>query len=337
MRPSVSVVIPVYNVEQYLPRCVESVFAQTLRDIEIILVDDGSPDGCGAMCDAYAKEDPRVKVVHKQNGGLASARNAGMDVMTGEYLFFLDSDDWIDPDGLERLLALAKEYDVDFVRFRAMRTGWPGHPEDMPAVLEDAREIPGGFYDRKRIVSDVFPKLFATNAITMGAITGACTSLYAVRFLNDNKLRFSDDVQFSEDIIFSARVVRAAQSFYYLEEGGIYRYWYNPASISKSFRAGRWDACKKLIEHCEREFAADPDYDFTDELLCLRWFCIFLALNERRFIEDKKARVAYCDGIVRDPVTVATPLRASAFDVSKKQLALMRLVKAKAGRLIAMI
>ena len=101
----ISVIIPVYKVEEYLDRCVQSVLAQSYGDIEIILVDDGSPDGCGALCDAYAAEDPRVRAVHKANGGLSSARNAGLDIARGDYIAFVDGDDYIAPDMLERLLA----------------------------------------------------------------------------------------------------------------------------------------------------------------------------------------------------------------------------------------
>ena len=123
---NVSVIIPIYRVESYLSRCVDSVIEQTMKDIEIILVDDGSPDFCPQICDEYGLKDTRVTVIHKENGGLASARNAGMRVATGEYVFFLDSDDWIDPQTLEELLCVAKENVVDFVRFRPMYAGWPG-------------------------------------------------------------------------------------------------------------------------------------------------------------------------------------------------------------------
>ena len=93
----VSVIVPVYKVEPYLRECVESVMAQTLTDIEIILVDDGSPDNCGAICDEYAAKDTRITVIHKENGGLSDARNVGLDIATGEYIGFVDSDDWIYP------------------------------------------------------------------------------------------------------------------------------------------------------------------------------------------------------------------------------------------------
>ncbi len=99
----ISVIIPVYNVESYLPRCMASVLSQTHEDLEIILVDDGSKDSSGKLCDEYGKQDPRIKVIHKPNGGLSDARNAGLEVATGEYVGFVDSDDWIEADMFERM------------------------------------------------------------------------------------------------------------------------------------------------------------------------------------------------------------------------------------------
>jgi glycosyltransferase involved in cell wall biosynthesis len=107
--PLISVIVPVYKVEDYLDRCVQSILSQTYRNLEILLVDDGSPDGCGAMCDAFAKQDDRVKVIHKPNGGLSDARNVAIDVVKGEYLGFVDSDDFIHPKMYESLLNAIRE------------------------------------------------------------------------------------------------------------------------------------------------------------------------------------------------------------------------------------
>lgn len=111
----VSVIVPVYNVEEYLGRCVDSVLAQTYQNLEVILVDDGAQDSSGSICDAYARKDPRVRVIHKANGGLSSARNAGIDIAKGDYLEFVDSDDWIEPDAVENLLQLALLHQVELV------------------------------------------------------------------------------------------------------------------------------------------------------------------------------------------------------------------------------
>ena len=102
-KPLLSIVVPIYKVEEYLPVCIDSLVAQTYGNLEIILVDDGSPDGCGAICDAYAAKDPRIKVIHKKNGGVSSARNAGLGAVTGELIGFVDGDDFVEPDMYQRL------------------------------------------------------------------------------------------------------------------------------------------------------------------------------------------------------------------------------------------
>ncbi|MCQ2361421.1 MAG: glycosyltransferase family 2 protein [Acidaminococcaceae bacterium] len=113
----VSVIIPVYKVEKYLRCCVDSVLNSTYQDLEIILVDDGSPDRCPQICDEYAERDMRIKVIHKENGGLSSARNAGLDIAKGDFIMFVDSDDWIDKETITTSVMTAKEHDADIVWF----------------------------------------------------------------------------------------------------------------------------------------------------------------------------------------------------------------------------
>lgn len=115
MEPLISVIVPIYNVEKYLSKCVDSIINQTYKNLEIILVDDGSPDNCPKICDEYAKQDSRIKVIHKENGGLSDARNAGMKVATGEYVSFIDSDDYISDDFIETLYATMKTENSDIV------------------------------------------------------------------------------------------------------------------------------------------------------------------------------------------------------------------------------
>jgi len=115
MKPLISVIIPVFGVEKYLDKCIESVLKQTYENLEIILVDDGSPDRCGIMCDEYEKKDIRIKVIHKENGGLSSARNRGIDECNGEYISFIDSDDFVSPVFIETLYHAANKYDADVV------------------------------------------------------------------------------------------------------------------------------------------------------------------------------------------------------------------------------
>lgn len=103
-RPEISIIVPVYQVEKYLNECIDSILAQTFTDFELILVDDGSPDNCPALCDAAAKRDSRVRVIHKQNGGVSTARNAGLDAAQGNWIAFVDSDDTVEPEYLEKCI-----------------------------------------------------------------------------------------------------------------------------------------------------------------------------------------------------------------------------------------
>lgn len=113
IKNKISIIVPCYNVEQYLPKCIDSIINQTYKNLEILLVDDGSPDRCGEICDEYAKKDTRIKVIHKKNGGLADARNVALDVMTGEYVVCVDSDDYISPTHIEGLYHLIEKHGAD--------------------------------------------------------------------------------------------------------------------------------------------------------------------------------------------------------------------------------
>ncbi|MGL5203953.1 glycosyltransferase family 2 protein [Cetobacterium sp.] len=113
MQPEISIIVPVYKVEKYLRRCIDSILAQTFKNFELILIDDGSPDNCGKICDEYAEKDERVVVIHKENGGQSSARNLGLDTAKGKYIGFVDSDDWIEPDMYETLYNLILKSDKD--------------------------------------------------------------------------------------------------------------------------------------------------------------------------------------------------------------------------------
>ncbi len=124
--PMISIIVPVYNVERYLPECLDSICGQSYRNLQIILVDDGSTDNSGTICDQYAEKDPRIRVIHKPNGGAASAKNAGLDAIRGNYVAFIDSDDYVEPQWLERTMAVIQSMDADVVEFafdRIYRTG----------------------------------------------------------------------------------------------------------------------------------------------------------------------------------------------------------------------
>ena len=147
--PKVSVIVPVYNAEKYLRECVDSILGQTLSDIELILVDDGSTDSSPAICDRYAEQDARVQVIHKPNGRAASARNAGLRAASGDYVAFVDSDDWVSPKMYEKMLDTGADVTLcDYVRFQ----GKTETPFTQPNVN-------AGFYDKAQMREKIYPHL----------------------------------------------------------------------------------------------------------------------------------------------------------------------------------
>ena len=162
-------IVPIYKVEPYLRRCVDSILRQTFPDFEMILVDDGSPDGCGAICDEYARADARVRVIHKSNGGLSSARNAGIETARGEWLAFVDSDDWIDPDMLAILHTAALKYDAQIAECSFRRIFRDGVREETActgACITGTRvDAVEGMYDWKRFKTVAWDKLYHRSVI----------------------------------------------------------------------------------------------------------------------------------------------------------------------------
>ncbi|MGV8082860.1 MAG: glycosyltransferase family 2 protein [Coriobacteriia bacterium] len=215
--PLVSVVVPMYNVEHYLPKCVDSILAQTKPCIEVILVDDCSPDGCARIADGYAAQDGRVRVVRRQeNGTLGPARNSGLDVARGEYVMFVDSDDWVDEAMIEELYAMAKGHgaDVCYSGFRSVRNGEVAlkcpHPMGGMAVTmpENVARFRLEFYGAP-------PNKQAESPYPISA----CATLYLRSFLKENGLRFeamrSEDIAFNVQALRRARTVACASGVYY--------------------------------------------------------------------------------------------------------------------------
>lgn len=181
MSPKVTVIIPVYNVESYLREAVDSVLCQTLQDIEIILVDDGSTDNSGIICDEYAAADERVKVIHKPNGGLSSARNAGLEIAKGEYIMFLDSDDyWGKPTLIKELVDKFVKYpDADFIQFSVYTLSennvlMPGRPISEEICCESQEAI-YRFFAKNKLTPTSWDKIFRRKSIpkTVRFVQGA--------------------------------------------------------------------------------------------------------------------------------------------------------------------
>ena len=212
-----SVIIPVYNVEEYLVKCVESILGQTHQKLEIILVNDGSKDGSGVICDEFAARDSRVTVIHKENGGLSSARNAGLAVAKGEYISFIDSDDWIEADAYEHLLGLMRHYQVKLV----CGGNWDvdgGTGEKTLGVCPKKEE----FVTAEEFVGKMF--------LWDGCDSSVCDKIFH-RSLLEN-FRFPEG-QVSEDVAITYKIVLGADRAV-LSAYPFYNYYHRTGSISRT-------------------------------------------------------------------------------------------------------
>ena len=220
MESLISVIVPVYNVEPYLRKCVDSILNQTYRNLEVILVDDGSPDGCPGICDEYAAKDERVKVIHKKNGGLSDARNAGMALMTGEYWAFVDSDDWVDPELYESIMrqapfhlavfGLTKEFS-DTEKKTVLKAC------EQPIVIQPVKD--GDYL-----------YLLAESSL----LGYACNKVYSTGVLENKQF---PNAKLREDLLFNLDVIRSISEIQLINAEG-YHYVQREASILHSAYSG---------------------------------------------------------------------------------------------------
>lgn len=272
-----SIIVPVYKVEPYLRRCVKSLMAQTCENYEVLLVDDGSPDSCPKICDELAACTDNIRVIHKANGGLSSARNAGLFAARGDYIGFVDSDDVAAPDMFAIMLTAAKTSDADIVMcdyFRVLRTGrrWL-----MTTALRP------GLYEKADIIKYLYPSLIMGENLDYGPLLSVWHCLYSRKFLNQYHLAFDDDIPWSEDNLFSAMAGYHAKRFFYLKSMGLYNYFQNPGTITTSCPPGAWNVYKRMNRYLENYFSFRSDYDFQRQVqLHLLYYACHVIRMERQ-------------------------------------------------------
>lgn len=242
----VSVVLPIYNVEKYINRCLESVVNQSYRDLEIILVDDESPDRCPEICDEWAAKDSRIKVVHKKNGGLGYARNTGIENATGEYICFVDSDDYIAFDTIEKAYKSCAESKSDIVYY-----GYNIVDSDGKVTQVFKPEVDKLIYTEKEVTNIIFPELISPDCSKekkMNLMLSACTALFSMKLINDTNWRFvSERDIISEDVYSLTRLFGNVTCVSVVPEA-FYFYCQNNASLTRAYRKDRYEKIKDFYD-----------------------------------------------------------------------------------------
>lgn len=248
MQPKISIIVPIYNVEKYLKRCMDSLLRQTIKEIEIILVDDGSPDSCPAMCDEYAGSDPRVKVIHKKNAGLGFARNSGIEIAKGKYIAFVDSDDYVDINMYCRLyeFATGNNYDVVYCGLRRERgNGFINRSEvseptaytdgEINEVLLDFIASEPGIPVERKYEMSVWHSIYSTDIIKRNGLS----------FLSEREVG-SEDLPFQIDFLLHSNKILFVPDIFYT-------YCLNGTSLSLTYLPEKYDRSKSLYQILQKK------------------------------------------------------------------------------------
>ncbi len=271
--PLISVIVPIYNVENYLERCLQSILSQTYRNLEIILVDDGSKDSCGEICDNFQKKDKRIKVIHKENGGLSDARNKGLDIATGEYISFIDSDDWIDLKTYEISIRKMQECNAQIVAFNVL---WVYDGKEFTPDLSAEYEI----MDSEQAI--------LTTVGNTKVRTTAWNKLYKADLIGD--FRFIKG-KLNEDEFFTFKILDRAEKIVYLHRE-CYYYFQRSNSIMGKYTLQRLDMVDGVRE---RMLLAERKYPniYKETKLSFCEVCLYhyqMILKNKNIDKDKQGR-----------------------------------------------
>lgn len=242
----VSIIVPCWGVEKYLDKCVESLVCQTLKDIEIILVDDESPDRVPEMCDEWVKKDGRIKVVHKKNAGLGMACNSGLEVAKGEYVAFCDSDDWVEHNTYETLYSKVKEEGLDAVYSSFKFVDMDGVP-----LTRDSITYSNETFTSMTAIHEVIKGMIASkpNRVNERQFqASAKVALYRKKLIDDNGIQFiSERVIPSEDLLFNIKFLACATKISTISQK-FYNYRVNPKSITHTIKKDAYQLSKRLMQ-----------------------------------------------------------------------------------------
>lgn len=264
-----SVIVPVYKVEKYLPACIESVLNQTFSDFELILVDDGSPDRCPEICESYQKKDARIKVIHKPNGGLASARRAGIREATGEYVFNLDSDDAIELDTLECAHQIIQDTACEIVSFSYR---WVKNTQNVNITNDGLCE---GLYDQEAIRTHIYPRLLMDK--NMNHISYYLSGKAVKReLLTPHQLGVSETISLGEDLCCVIPCYLHAKSVY-ISKKEAYLYTVREDSLSKEFNTKQIYLVENIIHEISKN-NTEQVVDFHEQLCRYSCFMCFTIL-----------------------------------------------------------
>jgi len=259
----VSIIVPVYNVEPYLHQCVDSVINQTYQNLEIILVNDGSTDSSGKICDEYAASDKRVSVVHKTNEGLPAARNTGLNHSTGKYIYFLDSDDWIREDAINLLVSLAERTSSDVILFDAVVVDEIGNPI----------EVTHNYTRRKEYTTLLGKEMYVQMFNNKDYYSSVCLLFIKAELLSKEKIQFEPDIIVHEDELFTFLLLQKMNTATHTKEKLFFRRIRSQSIMTTPVTLAKIEGYYKVMQEIYNYYINETDYSLRD--IYLKHTCLF--------------------------------------------------------------
>lgn len=291
-----SVVVPIYQIEKYIRACVDSILSQTFLDYEVILVDDGSTDGCGEICDSYERDNKNVVVIHKENGGLVSARNAGIKRAQGQYICYVDGDDKIASDMLEKMYHAIKEQNTpDMVIFGGVYD-YGTSTEEIPCHLVE------GYYDKKRLCQEIYPTMIYDKALPFfegRVFPSAWNKLYKRELLLAHYCR-DERIGLAEDNAFTYECLYYADSVYVTKEHFYYYNKCNDGSMVSSYNSHYYEKMQLVCEYLKKRLGSKEQVlDEQINAFCAGWI-IMSVFHEVRHGVQAKTSISQMKTVMRD-------------------------------------
>ena len=274
-----SIITPCYNVEQYLPHCVESILKQNMQDWELLLINDGSSDKTGQICDKYAQKDGRIRVFHKGNGGVSRARNLGLEEAKGEWIVFIDSDDWFTDDAFDIFDTCIERSFADRLIFN--RYNYKEGKISAPVQLSPQRLVRRGEEKKNFLIDMLFPYYDRKkNGVVTGGIRGVNCSLYRKSLIDKYHIRFEEDVKIAEDAMFNYDVMFQAHEVE-MQNMMVGYYRINETSVMHRFTPDVDDINNKTIQGFNKRlsYLLESDYEFRIAWTGLVAECVFRAMK----------------------------------------------------------
>jgi glycosyltransferase involved in cell wall biosynthesis len=312
MSPYLSIIVPIYKVENYIHQCINSILSQTFKDFELILVDDGSPDQCPYICDDYAQKDNRIKVIHKKNGGLVSARKAGLEIASGKYVGYVDSDDWIEKDMFEVLCNAARIHNTDIVICDILQSY-------TNKEIKLNQMIKPGIYDKNKLRNYVYPyMLYSGEFFKFGLFPAVWNKIFNRELLEKNQFNVINEIRMGEDAACTYPCLLDATSIYILEKKYLYHYRQNSLSMTKKYDDKFLEGMLTLYSLLKEINNEKNIFDLSEQL---RYYLVFLTIGAVDNEFNKSNKKNYRDKLkyVKD-MLLNEEINSALHDISLKDI-----------------